>query len=248
MSQNISLEELVLAYCRQVDGLVEPPAYGAYEVLLPDDVAVRWGIASHLRFTFTPETENATYIHFGHHLVETIVDEVRTKTANGRFCINNVHLEKPKLYQVIEKAISLPNAKMFPVPSAAEQAGLHHYVRFNFKVSLIADEKRELILPLWMDLQNGFSVNGADIERLAIFDNENQFLPAPPAALLWSNEPPLSSKALSDLLERARLSVPFELSETLDALRKRLGRFLELDRARLNDYYDDLRKDTQRRL
>jgi hypothetical protein len=248
MFQNISLEELVLGYCRQVDGLVEPPAYGAYEVLLPDEVAARWDVASHLRFTFAPESDNATYIHFGHNLVETIVDEIRTKTANGRFFINNVHLEKPKLYQVIEKAISLPNAKMFPIPGAAEQVGLHHYVRFNFKVGLIADEKRELILPVWMDLQNGFSVKGADIERVAIFDNENQFSTASPAVLSWSNEPPLSPKALSGLLERARLSVPLELSETVEALQKRLGRFLELDRARLNDYYDDLRKDTQRRL
>jgi hypothetical protein len=248
MSQNISLEDLILGYCRQVSGLVEPPAYGAYEVLLPDEVAARWGIESHLRFGFAPETENATYIHFGHNLVETIVDELRAKTANGCLFVNNVHLEKPKLYQIVEKAISLPNAKMFPVPGAAEQASLHHYVRFNFKVSLIADEKRELILPLWMDLQNGFPVKGADVERSAIFDNENQFSTTPPAALTWGNEPPLSPKALSDLLERARLSVPFELSETLDALQKRLGRFLELDCARLNDYYDDLRKDAHRRL
>jgi hypothetical protein len=248
MSQNISLEELVLGYCRQVDALVEHPAYGAYEVLLPDEVAARWGVAPHLRFAFAPDTENATYIHFGHNLVETIVDDVRTKTANGCFFINDVYLEKPKLYQVIEKAISLPNAKMFPVPGAVEQVGLHHYVRFNFKVSLVADEKRELILPLWMDLQNGFSVNGADIERVAFFDNETQFSTTPPAVLSWSNEPPLSPNALSGLLERARLSVPLELSDTVEALQKRLGRFLELDRARLNDYYDDLRKDTQRRL
>jgi hypothetical protein len=116
MSQNISLEDLILGYCRQVSGLVEPPAYGAYEVLLPDEVAARWGIESHLRFGFAPETENATYIHFGHNLVETIVDELRAKTANGCLFVNNVHLEKPKLYQVVEKAISLPNAKMFPCP------------------------------------------------------------------------------------------------------------------------------------
>jgi hypothetical protein len=255
MTQNISLEELVLGYCRQVDGLVEPPAYGAYEVLLPDEVAARWGIVPHQHLSFAPDADpnepgagNAAYIHFGHNLVETIVDEVRTKTANGRFFINNVRPEKPKLYEVVEKAFSLPNAKMFPVPNAKETISLHHYARFNFKVSLIADEKRELILPLWMDAQGGFSVKAAEIERMAILDMENQSPDIPPAALLWSNEPPLSPKALAALLERARLSVAFELGDTLDSLQKRLLRFLELDRARLNDYYDDLRKDNERRL
>jgi len=257
MTQTISLEELVLGYCRQVDGLVEPPAYGAFEVLLPDEVAARWSIASHQRFAFGPETDsngsgaqNVVHLHFGHPLVETIVDEVRTKTANGCFYINNVRPEKPKLYEVIEKAISLPNAKMFPVPGvpAGEKVTLHYYARLNFKVSLIADEKRELIFPLWMDLQGGFSVRGVEIEHAALFDLENQFQDLPPAALLWSNEPPLSRLALTGLLERARRSVTFELGETLDSLQKRLGRFLELDRARLNDYYDDLHQDAERRL
>jgi hypothetical protein len=255
MPQNTSLEELVLGYCRQVDGLVEPPAYGMYEVLLPDEVAARWGISPYQRFAFGTEadpenagTRNAVHLHFGHPLVETIVDEIRTKTANGHFFINNVRPEKPKLYDVIEKAFALPNAKMFPVPGSAENASLHHYVWLNFKVSLIADEKRELILPLWMDLQGGFSVKGADLEHTALLDLENQFPDLPPADLIWSSEPPLSRPALTGLLERARRSVTFELGETLDSLQKRLMRFLELDRARLNDYYDDLNKDAERRL
>jgi hypothetical protein len=46
----------------------------------------------------------------------------------------------------------------------------------------------------------------------------------------------------SALLERARQAVPHELGETLSNLQKRLARFLELDRARLNDYYADLLK------
>jgi len=248
LPEKISLEELVLGYCRQAGGLVEPPAYGVYEVLLPDEVAGRWGISAHQRFAFSTDIENSTHLHYGHALVETIVEELRLKTANGRFFINNVRPEKPKLYEVIEKAISLPNAKMFPLPDAAEQVRLHHYLRLNFKVSLIADEKRELILPLWMDLQGGYAVKGADIERIGILDMENRFPNIEPAALYWLDEKPFSPKIFTALLERARLSVARELGDTLTTLQKRLQRFLELDRARLNDYYDDLRKDAERRL
>lgn len=248
MPKNISLEELVLGYCRQVGGLVEPPTYGVYEVLLPDDVAERWGIGPHQRFAFSADMEEATSLHYGHTLVETIVEELRLRTANGRFFINNIRLEKPKLYEVIEKAISLPNAKMFPIPSTALQVQMHHYVQLNFKVSLIADEKRELILPLWMDLQGGYAINSADIERGAMLDMENRFPNIEPAALYWLDERPLSSKTFLALLDRARLSVAHELGDTLSNLQKRLQRLLELDRARLNDYYDDLRKDVERRL
>ncbi len=118
----------------------------------------------------------------------------------------------------------------------------------NFKVGLIADEKRELILPVWMDLENGYPVKGADIERLALLEGENQFDHIPLAAPSWIAEPSLSSQTFSALLERARDSVTDELGETLAHLQKRLARFLELDRERLDGYYTDLLKDAQRRL
>jgi hypothetical protein len=54
MNQDKPLDELVLGYCRQVGGLVEPPAYNIFEVLLPDDISTRWGIDPHQRFTFSP--------------------------------------------------------------------------------------------------------------------------------------------------------------------------------------------------
>ena len=250
MIQDKSLEELVLGYCRQVGGLVEPPAYSIYEVLLPDDISARWGIKPHQRFVFDSAylQENTVYLHYGHPLVETMVNELRWLSANGQFFVNNLRPEKPGLYAVIEKAISLPNAKMFADPKAVEQVHLYHYVRFNFKVGLIADEKRELILPVWMDLENGYPVKGADIERLALLEGENQFDHFPLAAPSWIAEPSLSPQTFSALLERARDSVTDELGETLAHLQKRLARFLELDRERLDGYYTDLLKDAQRRL
>lgn len=252
MTQDTSLSELVLGYCRQVGALVEPPAYGVYETLLPDEVAARWGVAPLQRFVFdaadNPAERGAAFLHYGHVLVETIVDELRWQSADGQFFINNARPEKPGLFAAIEKTFSLPNAKIFPIPAAKEQARLHHYARFNFKVSLIADEKRELILPLWMDLQNGYPVKGADIERLGILDVDNDYVQTPPAPASWSDGHPLSPNILTALLERARQSVAGELGETLSHLQKRLARFLELDRARLTDYYADLLKDAERRL
>jgi hypothetical protein len=250
MPQDSSLSELVLGYFRQVGALVEPPTYGMYEILLPDEAAARWGISPHQKIVFDAarQQDGVTFLHYGHALIETIVEELRGQSANGYFFINNVRPDKPGLPSEIEKAFSLPNAKIFFIPAAKEKIRHHHYVRFNFKVSLVADEKRELVLPVWMDLQNGYPVNGAEIEWLGILDEESQFSHIPSAPAFWNNESALSPKTLSALLERARQAVPQELGETLSNLQKRLARFLELDRARLNNYYDDLLKDAQRRL
>ena len=250
VQDSISLDELVLGYFRQIGALVEPPAYGVYEVLLPDKAAARWGISSHQKLVFDAAHQQAgvTFLHYGHALIETIAEELRGQSANGQFFINNVRPDKPGLRSEIEKAFSLPNAKIFFIPVEKEKIRHHHYVRFNFKVSLVADEKRELVLPVWMDLQNGYPVDGAEIERLGILDAENQFLPVPSAPAFWNDESALSPKTLSALLERARQAVPHELGETLANLQKRLARFLELDRARLNNYYAGLLKDAQKRL
>ncbi len=239
-----------MGYFRQVGALVEPPAYGAYEVLLPDKAAARWRISAHQKIVFDAahQQEGVTFLHYGHALIEMIVEELRGQSANGQFFINNVRPDKPGFPSEIEKAFSLPNAKIFFIASEKEKIRYHHHVRFNFKVSLVADEKRELVLPVWMDVQNGYPVDGTEIERLGILDDENQFLHIPSAPAFWNNESALSPQTLSALLERARRVVPHELGETLSNLQKRLARFLELDRARLNDYYADLLKDVQRRL
>ena len=252
MAKDTSLQELIIGYCNQVDGLVEPAGYGIYEVLLPDEVAARLGLSAHQRFTFSAEAvneaKNVTYLHYGHALVDKIINELHLQTANGQFFINNVRPEKPGLFAIIEKSLPILNAKLFAVPGAAEQIRMHHYVRFNFKASLISDEKRELILPIWMDLQNGYAIKGDEIERQAILDIENQLPDLELTGASWMYGNPLSSKVLIALLERARKSAAAELGDTLANYQKRLRRFLELDRARLNEYYSDLLKDAERRL
>ena len=259
MIQETSLQDLILGYCRQVGGLVEPPAYGLHEVLLPDDVARRWGIDAHQCFAFAEGKEAAAAVdetaalllHYGHPLVETVVEEIRRRQASGLFFINDVRLEKPGMFAVIEKALGLPNAKLFPVKTAVERRCMYHYVRFNFKASLVADEKRELLLPVWMHLQGGYPVKGDDLERLAVWDAESNFKSLIQADALWLEKPPanpISEPMLRPLLERARLAARGALGDTLQTLEKRLQRLLELDRARLLQYYDDLKKDVERRL
>lgn len=253
MSEDTSLRDFILGYCQQVGGLIEPPAYGIYEVLLPEDVAVRWGVDSFQRFTFTPEAgaeKGATTLYYGHPLVETIVFELRQRPANTLFFINPPRLEKPGLRELVEKTFTFPNAR--PAAGHTQRTRLYHYVCFNIKASLVSDEKRELLIQLWMHLQGGYRVPGSEIQTRVVLETENaspHLDAAPPGwRALQPKENPLSSETLTALLERVRLAVLDEIAPTLETAQKRSRHFLDLDRARLTDYYAGLRRDLEKRL
>ena len=49
------LADFVLDAFRQAGGIVEPPAYGVYEVLLSEEVARRWEVPAYRRLAFAGE-------------------------------------------------------------------------------------------------------------------------------------------------------------------------------------------------
>jgi hypothetical protein len=255
MAEETALRQLVLGYCRQVGALVEPPAYGVYEVLLPEEVAARWRVDPFQRFAFSAGEQDGRgeviRLHYGHALVEEIINEVRQQAANAHFYVNMVRLEKPGLFGLIEKSFHFPNARLFALPEAQEKPGLYETVRFNFKVSLVSDEKRELVKPAWMSLQGGYAVDGAEIEHQAVLESQNEYQSLSRATPTWRalspGEPALSPGVLNDLLKRASQAAIDELAPNLKSMESRMRRFLELDRARLQGYYDDLEKDLKAR-
>jgi len=287
------LADFVLNYCREAGAIVEPPAYGVYEVLLPDDLAERLDVLAYQRFAFddtlaaqrTLEVDGAdevTHLSYGHPLVENLIEAARQVPACARLYVNAVRLDKRGLADLARQALSFPNARLVevpcpePAPSRAcrgvegpgqtESPALGHYVRFNFKAALITDEKREQLLSVLMDAQGGYAVKElAEIERLVTLETTPAFehLPVMPPVWLPGEEPtsvspsaplrtgsvePLSRQALEGLLERAKRAALDELAEPLDSLQRRAARFLELDRARLEQYYDDMQRDLKRRL
>lgn len=287
------LANFVLNYCREAGAIVEPPAYGVYEVLLPDDLAARLGVPAYQRFAFddaltTQRTleadDEVTHLSYSHPLVESLIEAARQRPACARLYVNAVRLDKRGLADLARQALSFPNARLVEVPETAnlrqnnepqsESPALGHYVRFNFKAALITDEKREQLLSVLMDAQGGYTVKElVEIERLVTLETkpgfehlpvmppawwpgEEQTLVSPSAELTVSGaEPlrtssvePLSRQTLEGLLERAKRAALDELAEPLDSLQQRAARFLELDRARLEQYYDDMQRDLKRRL
>jgi hypothetical protein len=290
------LADFVLNYCREAGAIVEPPAYGVHEVLLPDDLAARLGVPAYQRFAFDDipaaeaessvvalrqavrqahhaaqdvalrpgpstslrtssgqaphPTDEVTRLSYGHPLIENLIEAMRQEPACARLYVNAVRLDKRGLTDLAHQALSFPNARLVEVPDQTESPALGHYVRFNFKAALITDEKREQLLSVLMNAQGGYAVKElAEIERLATLETQPGFEHLPVMPPIWlPGEEPLSRQALEGLLERAKRAALDELAEPLENLQRRATRFLQLDRARLEQYYDDMQRNLQRRL
>jgi len=254
------LADFVLNYCREAGAIAEPPAYGVYEVLLPDALAARLGVSAYQRFAFddTPAAEadgadevtqmTATVVlSYSHPLVENLIEAARQVPACAHLYVNAVRLDKRGLADLARQSLSFPNARLVKVPETAnlrqnkepktESPALGHYVRFNFRAALITDEKREQLLSVLMDAQGGYAVKElVEIERLVTLETKPGFehLPVMPAVWL-PGEDPLSRQALEGLLERAKRAALDELAEPLDSLQRRAARFQAEREAKLAD-------------
>ncbi|MFZ5918480.1 MAG: hypothetical protein ACOYZ7_16210 [Chloroflexota bacterium] len=250
------LTDFVLNAFRHAGGIVEPPAYGIHEVLLPEEAARRWGVPDFVRLTSDdapPDVGEVVRLGYGHPLIETLAEELRTRPACAIAHITNVRLEKRGLAQLARQTIGLPNARLSELPRQVEQPALCHYVVFNFKVALITDEKREQLVSVTMNLQAGHAVTDQpQLEALKILQEETAFSDLPAATPLWTPSPPsgalFSEPILSALLERANRAAVDQIAAPLENLSRRAARHLELDRARLTEYYDGLARDLHRRI
>src|SRR6266567_7198181 len=108
------LADFVLDFCRAFGGIVEPPAYGVHDVLLPEAVAAQIGIEPLQHFAFNEDATGAavTRLGYGHPLVERMVEVAAASPACARLYITDVRLDKTGLPALAHAALSLSNASL----------------------------------------------------------------------------------------------------------------------------------------
>ncbi len=250
------LEKFVLGYLQEVGGIVDPPAYGVYEALLPEAVAVRWRVPAYLRLAFTDTEQEATILGYNHPLVEQMVQELNDHPASSLLYINNLRLDKTGVDDLAIKSWVVLNARAQPQKRATLARVRSSYVRFNFKAAILSDEKQERLVSLLMDAHTGSRVAYSSLIELraSAVSPDPALASLPDAPIRWqpkSGPPlktPLDEATLFALLARAETSVLQEMETDLSNLKTRVTRFRQLDEARLTDYYDTLEKDLQTRL
>jgi hypothetical protein len=249
-----TLQNFVLGYLEAQGTLIERPAYKVVELLLPDELAAQLETEPYLLLAFGEEEANAfldSYLlTYGHPLVDHITEMAKEEGKTARWYVNDVRLEKRDLFEVVKKEATLPNAWILPADDAAPQARMHYYVRFNFKVTLLSDEKEEKLASILMDLNRGLPAAELEAEAERLFlERELRSRPLADAPLLWQSDlSPLSLESLALLQDRAAQAITTRLGARLRAWQGRAARRLELDLARLQAFYDDTEANLRRRL
>lgn len=251
------LQQFVLEYVDEAGGIVEPAAPGVYEVLLPQELAERWRVPSYLQVAFDDRAPaEAVRLGYNHPLVEQMVAAARSRPASARLFIPGVRLAKSNLIETAMKEWRVMNARVVPPKRGANARVRSSYVRFNFKVEILSDEKQERLISALMDAHSGYrAIDPATVEARATSLEPDDLLPSlPEAPVRWAPagapalDKPLEERALDALLERAKRSVRQELAADLEKLQKRAARFRQLDEARLEAYYQELEGDLAQRL
>jgi hypothetical protein len=252
--ERFDLGRFVLDFLEQQGSVVAPPAFGVYEVLLPEEMAARLGVEDslHLRFDMEPtaggvETALALSVH--HPIVDKIANLVAQQPACAAGYINHVRLDKRGLVELAHKQVRLPNARLDLVPKMQERSEQHHYLQFNFKATILSEEKQEEVVSVMMDVQAGHAVSERrHLDLLTLVEPETRFSGFPLAPLRWgTGGEPLTAQALHELLLRAELSARASLAQRLTALAERMAHHLTLDLARLEEYYNELGADLRKR-
>jgi hypothetical protein len=247
------LTRFVLGFLEQEGSVVAPPAFGIYEVLMSEDLAADLGTDDFLRLNFSadnpPAAEDVVRLSVNHPLVETIAVQVTLQPANATVYVNSVRLEKRGLLDLARKQFSFPNARIDGLPDRQEARELHHYLLMNFKAAIVSEEKQEELATVMMDLQAGHAVDDPDLlHQLEIYEPRPSFESLPVAQPRWIDAgQALSPETLQAILPRAESALRYKLADRLASLSARIQHNLELDLARIEEYYDDLANDLRRR-
>ncbi len=250
-SEQFDLTRFVLCYLEHGGSLLTPPAYGVHEALLPDELAGQLQVDSYLRLAFDAAAEgDALRLSVNHPLVETMAEQAAQQLGHAQVAINHVRLEKPGLYDLAAKTFSFANARLGAARNAIEQSALHHTLRFNFKATLLSDEKQEQIVSVVLDVQAGHAVRDPELlARLVTSETETAFDHLPLARPRWPGAgETLDAATWQALLPRAQAAAEAALQERLATQQARNQRFLALDLARLEAYYSSLERDLRKRL
>ncbi|HOG45698.1 MAG TPA: hypothetical protein PLB78_03555, partial [Anaerolineae bacterium] len=245
------LRDFVLDFLQVNGALVEPPRFGAHEVLLPDALAGQLGVPALQEIVFDDVDVDDGRLHLtqGHPQVDRIVELARRSPAPAQAHVNAVRLDKRGLAAAARQTLSFANARLVELPKEVERSVLSHYLVFAFKVTLTTDEKQEHLATVAIDAQAGWPVEWEAIRTEAALEEALAFAHLATARPRWLDAPqPLETAALAGLLKRAECAAVARMSGAIEGLSRRAARHLELDRARLEQYYDDLVRDLERRL
>jgi len=163
-----NLESLASRFFATV-GIVEPAGYHAIEVLLDERTQTSFGGRERLRLAFSPEAahehSDAELVTYGSSFLDTVTE---LATARG----NTVHMYlnglNPTVGRTLEKVRGQVRIPGHLLEVGEEQLLLFHHALFDFKVSLIGEEREEFFQNVMVDLHTGWTSSRIDEQSLRL--------------------------------------------------------------------------------
>jgi hypothetical protein len=260
LRQMSELQSFVLDYLEEQGGIAEPAGSAIFDVLLPEATADALGSASLQTWAFAdpgvPDDE-VLWLTLNTPVIERMIEAARANPTATQYLIGDVRLNKQGLADLAREAWLLPNARIIEPHGSMTVRVLNSYLLFNFKVALLSDDKQEQMVSVLLDAQGGYALSSAETEQILLAaqpKTPDTIQPTMREGIVrWhvgKNENPLPVRdinTLNVLLERAQIAVIDLLAEPIKRLQKRSARFLALDEARLNAYYDEVEQDLRLR-
>ena len=264
------LRRLAVDVLRAVGAEVEEVTGGPVDVLLPESQQARLGGAGFLRLAFDPDVAAADpevqYVAVGSPLTERIVALGQQLGVAARWHVNGLRWSSRHAISPDRWRVKLTNARFRP-SSGVEMAFACHHMLVHFRVAYVSDERREelrtvvvdasssqsapLLQRIWESLPDRFEGAIHFPESLrppgASWPAPISLAPRPESQFSDTDLLP-DAQRLAALYRRAGELLRTQIAGTLGTYRRRAARRLDMERLRIEAFYDDTEAELRRRL
>ena len=241
MAAGVDLQGLVTDYLATAGAAVAPLSYALVEVLLPDPLAAWLGVRSHVLLAFdlevAQENPGAEFITFGHPFLDRVLEGCLELGRTVRLYAAAARLTPPsKLQTRIEAALHFVGARGVRVADMEVQE--QHAAQIQFRLTLQADEKRQQMAGVLLDLHTALPLDHLAPAVARTFWDTHWTAVLPSTATVPEA---VAYRAARRHLERS------VLREALAGFERELRFHRDRELKRVQGYYDGLTTDLRRR-
>ncbi|MCE1246246.1 MAG: cytochrome P450 [Firmicutes bacterium] len=200
---------------------------GKLKAVIPKDVASALEISEYTTFTDDEPGQNEIMLTYSSDIMEKLVEITRSSGKISRFFLSDIEAKKEVTLHDIKRCFEFINSK---VVSVETEKIIAPYFVFNFKYSMVSDERKDGIASV--------TVNGHTLAGIGTFDEG--LLHFRQDETSDSSLPLPDPKPIGEIYNKACFEVKQIVQNETEHFKTILSRRLERDIKRLEEYYHNL--------
>jgi len=264
---SFDLRALAIQVFQAIGALVDEGADGELDVLIPEEYQDQLSGENFLRLVSDPAVAartSAALLAIGSPIVDQLVALAERFGRSTRWYVEGLKWSHRQAINLDRWGATFVNARLRG--DGVEHAFAAHYLLLNYRVSYVSDEKREELHTVVLDTRTrqASDLLGRFWQRRPAPEHDR--LPIPealrPAGVTWPEPIVLTPRpsahfveddrlpnraALEELRERALTLLERQIAGSLAGYRRRAENLLELERARIDAFFDDTEAELRRR-